>query len=97
MSYQLQIRIRARKDIEKILDWYLERNKTAALKYQEQLQDNIEFILKHPLSMEIRYKTIRMSHLKNFPVSLHYSVNEKSEIILLYSVQFSMENPEKWV
>ncbi len=97
MSYTLQIRIRARKDIEKIMDWYLEKSKDAAIKYQDQLQENIEFILKHPLSMEIRYKTIRMAHLKNFPVSLHYNVNEKSKIIVLYTVQFSMENTEKWV
>lgn len=96
MSYQLRIRIKARKDIDSILDWYLERSKPTAIKFHEQLQKNFKFILKHPLSKEIRYKTIRMSHLKKFPVSVHYSVNKKNKVIIIYAVLFSMVDPEKW-
>lgn len=97
MSYSLQIRVKARKDIEKIMEWYIEKSRNAAIKYQEQLKENIDFILKHPLSKEIRYKAIRMSHLKKFPVSIHFSVNTKTKVIIIYTVQFSMDNPEKWV
>jgi len=96
MSFKLEIRGDARIDILNCLDWFLNKSVSTGEKLQIQIEDSINRILKTPFAFEIRYKETRLIHLKNFPISIHYSINEKLKLVTLVAVLSSNENPEKW-
>jgi hypothetical protein len=95
MSFRLEFRSSVKKDILLLLEWYLDKSVSNAEKFQIQLEEAKLIITKQPYSFQIRYKEVRMSHLKNFPVSLHYVINEKLKIVTLIAVLSSKQDSKK--
>jgi toxin ParE1/3/4 len=53
----------------------------------------MNYIQRHPLSCEVKYKNFRMAMIDRFPYGIFYLVNQKHKIILISGVYFLQINP----
>jgi toxin ParE1/3/4 len=96
MSYRLELRKRAETDIDKVFHWYFYKSIPAAQKILNDLNDELVYLTKHPLTSAIRYKNIRLRPLKHFPVCIHYTIISKPKKVIVLAIIFSPEDPKKW-
>jgi hypothetical protein len=90
MSYKLIIRDRAEKAIKE----YKIINEKVGLKFFKELETALKYITKNLLAFQLRYKNMRMIHLKTFPSSIHYKINEQKNIVRVYALHSMKTNPD---
>ena len=73
MSYKkLIIKSTAAIEIEEIVAYYAEINKTIAKNLEKEIRNCFLKIAKNPESFQFRYQTIRIIWLKKFPYGIYY-------------------------
>ncbi len=93
MNYSLVLLSSAVQDIQEAYDWYKTKNKDLALRFYDEVDDNINFIKDNPLSFFTKYNGYRQAPLKIFPFLIVYKV--KKEQILIYSVFHTSKDPKR--
>jgi plasmid stabilization system protein ParE len=96
MRFTLSVRNKAERHIEDAFDWYFHKSPKAAEKFISQLDDSFTRITKTPLAFAVRYKNVHMLPLKNFPVCVHYVVNQKLSKVTVIAVLSTKQVPKNW-
>jgi len=96
MRFKLSVRHKAELHIEDAFNWYFFKSPKAAEKFLTQLDDSFTRITKTPLAFAVRYKNVHMLPLKNFPVCIHYVVNDRLKKVTVIAVLSSRQDPKKW-
>lgn len=94
MTYKLVVSTSALKDIDKATEYYFDIKKNLAKRFNKDLKASTKYILKNPLHIQIRYDNIRIAHLKKFPYSIHFTIEEQT-IIILAVFNMAMDD-QKW-
>lgn len=94
MKYEVVIVEDARRDIFTAHAWYLEQSIKAADSFAKSVSSSIQRIAKNPYQTQIRYGQIRIAFLKRFPFGIHYTVEEKS--IMILAVFHTSRKPKRW-
>ncbi|MBT1704826.1 type II toxin-antitoxin system RelE/ParE family toxin [Chryseosolibacter indicus] len=76
MSYCLIVKPLAEKDIEEIYSWYNQQRVGLGDIFLTELERSFDFIEKGPAQYQVRYKEVRMTQIKSFPICVHYTIEE---------------------
>jgi mRNA-degrading endonuclease RelE of RelBE toxin-antitoxin system len=79
-------------DYKSASQYYLKISKPLAQKYKSAVNTAFEDLKKNPF-YQIRYDSFRLKVLKKFPYIIHYSVDEKTQIVYVYGIRHSAQNP----
>lgn len=94
MTYSLVVSDRAIQLIAKAAQWFFEQSPGLETKFLIELDMGMEFIQKHPLKCQVRYKDIRIKFLKKFDFGIHYII--ENETVFVLNIFHTSQNSEEW-
>lgn len=94
MRYSLVISEKAELQIEKAAHWFCEQSSGLEKKFLMDLEKSMDFISKHPLKCQKRYKSVRVKYLKNFDFGIHYIV--ENETVFVFYLFHTSQNSDNW-
>lgn len=93
MSYKLEIKDEAKKDILSASKWYAEKQDGLNKRFIAQLENVLQVIINNPKTYKRVYKHFREAALKKFPYVVVYEF--EPDTIIVYSVFQAKQNPRK--
>ena len=93
MIYTLQPISGVDDDISNAVEWYENKQSGLGLKFIEDWENTVSFILSNPLAFSVKRKTFRQAVLKNFPYLIVYEI--MNDLIVIYAVVSSKQHPKK--
>jgi toxin ParE1/3/4 len=94
-SYQLVIEPEAVEDIQEALNYYAEIYGNLGRRFKDSVDKTLEQIKKNPF-YQIRYNgNIRWLHLKKFPYSIHYIIDDLYDNIHILAIIHTASDPDK--
>jgi plasmid stabilization system protein ParE len=96
LLFKIKIEQDALVDIQEITDWYNLQSKGLGVRFQKQVKTQINSLKSNPHIFAIRYQNIQCLLIKKFPFLVHYSIDEKNDIINIYAVFHTSRNPKIW-
>jgi toxin ParE1/3/4 len=93
MVYKVTVSLRAQKEIEEAVEYYSLNSTIAPGHFIESLQTAYQLLATNPF-YAIRYKNIRAIHLKRFPFSLYFILDENLFLVKVLSCFHVHRNPE---
>jgi toxin ParE1/3/4 len=94
MAYNLIITPLAEQDIAESYQWYNEQQDGLGNDFLNELERSLDLIKTNPHQYQVRYKQIRMTKVRRFPICLHYLVRE--EEIFVQAILSTSRNPRIW-
>ena len=94
MANTLTIAKAAEIDLLEAFVWYVEKENSLGLRFEESITNAVLSILNNPLQFPIRYGDTRVCFLKEFPYGIHYRITENH--ILIVAVFHTSRSPKIW-
>lgn len=94
--YKALILPSAKQDIAKAAYWYNGKQKGLGKRFTKEIRDKVLFIQKNPKAFAIRYDHTRCVVLAIFPFLIHYTVDDKTQIVIVIAVFHTSLNPKHW-
>ena len=82
MSFQIYISDEAQTNIAEASEYYLELSSALQQKYFSDLISTIDYLKENPRYFQVRYREVRIAHLKTFPFSIHFIVEYQNVYVL---------------
>lgn len=95
MIYSVVIDPRAIQEIQQTIDYYDEQQTGLGEKFEAALNQRLITLEKNPF-FSIRYDAVHCLPVKKFPYMIHFSVDEKLQIVTVRAVLHTSLNPKKW-
>lgn len=95
MAYALVIDSRAQDDIQEAIDYYEEQQARLGRRFEGALNQCLLTLEKNPF-FRIRYDDVRCLPLKKYPYMVHFSVDEKEQMVKVWAVIHTSIDPKKW-
>lgn len=96
MKYKVKIEPEALADVQKISDWYNDKQIGLGKRFQKIVINQIDSLDKNPHVCAIRYKEIRCLLVKKFPYMAHFYINENNKTVEVLAVISTSRNPKIW-
>jgi plasmid stabilization system protein ParE len=84
-------------DVLQAKDWYKNQQKGLEKRLANEIKTTLNYIIKNPLSFQIKYKTVRTAFTDVFPYGVHYQLNEETKTITVLGVFHTSISPSKWL
>lgn len=94
MIYSLVVSDRAILQIDKAASWFFEQTPGLETKFLIDLDKGMDYIQKHPLKCQLRYKDVRIKFLKKFDFGIHYII--ENETVFVLTVFHTSQNSDDW-
>lgn len=94
MSYKVRFKRAARRDIERAFTWYEKQSEGLGTEFLRSVAAGTSQLTNIPLIHTVEYNNVRRAHLRRFPYSLHFLV-ENEEVIVLGCID-QRSNPANW-
>ncbi|HEX6039285.1 type II toxin-antitoxin system RelE/ParE family toxin [Longimicrobium sp.] len=94
MSYEIVLRARARRAIDRAADWYHKKNEQAATSFLHEVGRSLQRIGENPNLYPIVRADLRRAVVPGFPYSLLYSIR-KTKVVVTNCVH-SSRDPRHW-
>lgn len=94
MKNALVISDRAQLQIDKAAQWFFEQIPGLEIKFLLELDKAMDYIQKHPLKSQLRYRDVRIKFLKKFDFGIHYIIENQTVFVL--TVFHTSQNSEDW-
>ncbi len=95
MSYDLFIEPLALQDIQKAIDYYDEQQVGLGDAFEKVL-DNHFIAIEVNSFFQIRYDDVHCLPVKKYPYMIHFTINEVDNIVTIWAVFHTSQDPEKW-
>jgi plasmid stabilization system protein ParE len=95
-SYKIRISIDAISDIQEATDWYNNQVPKLGTRFRETTKKQINLLKKGALNHGVRYGNVRCALIEKFPFLIHFTVDEKSQIVEVFAVFHTSRNPKIW-
>lgn len=95
-KYKIIVEPDALQDIQEVTDWYNEQLKGLGSRFQKQAVKQINSLKGNPLGYAIRYAEVRCMLVKKFPFMVHFSIDEKQNLVEVFGVYHTSRNPKIW-
>jgi|ERR1019366_2473228 plasmid stabilization system protein ParE len=97
MAFELLIDYRAHLDVEEAIDHYISKSVKVADKLHDTIEDAYDLLETNPF-FQVRYKDYRCLPLKGFPYMLHFSIDEKQNIVRIHALINTSKDPDtSWI
>lgn len=90
MAYKIYVSTDAELDIDKAITYYKDIKLSLAKDFLKEVKATRKYITKNPEKIQIRYSTIRIAFLKQFPFGIHFRI--QNETIYILSVLHTSKN-----
>src|SRR5580658_7060304 len=80
-------------DIENACEYYNEQQRNLGKRFVKQVESTLQSIRTNPFYTSIRYYTIRCAVVSKFPFLIHYTIDEKDNIITITAVYSTYQEP----
>lgn len=94
MSFEVVVSERAQFHIQKAASWFFEQTPGLEVKFLQELDKSIDYIGKHPLKCQVRYREVRIKFLRKFDFGIHYLFETNTVFIL--AVFHTSQNSDDW-
>lgn len=94
MRYNISITELAEQEIQEYFDDYNQKREGLGEDFENEINQNIDYIQKEAQTIQIRYNTIRISFLKRFPFGIHFQIKQND--VLIIGVYPMKSNPRNW-
>lgn len=94
MTYKLIATSESESDIVKALDYYKKIDHQLARRFLKDLKVTINYIHKHPQKIQLRYATIRVAFMNNFPFGIHFRL--QNDTITIVAIFHTSTDAKKW-
>ncbi len=94
MNYAIAVSDRARFQLNKIMQWFFDEHPGLEKRFLFEISKAMEFIQKHPLKCQVRYKQVRIKFLINFDFGIHYIIENQTVFVL--SIFHTSQNNDDW-
>jgi toxin ParE1/3/4 len=95
MGLEVVIEPPALQDIQEAIDYYDSKSPGLGSEFEEELDHFFE-VLENTHYFEVRYDETRCLPLKRFPYMIHYSVDEKNQMVIVRAIFNTSRNPKIW-
>jgi hypothetical protein len=93
-NYKITADPRVKLDLQDAAEFLRVRGKDLDLKFLFDYKKSLNILKTNPF-FEIRYDNIRCLPLETFKYMIHFTVNEQTNVVLVYGVISTYLNPEK--
>jgi len=94
-EFNIRILKKAHQDIQNISKWYDLMEAGLGQIVKQKVRDSINKLAEFPF-FQIRYNDVYCKPLRNFPVTIHYKINEIKRIVSIVAVFHDREDSVKW-
>jgi mRNA-degrading endonuclease RelE of RelBE toxin-antitoxin system len=95
MAYNLTILPKAQEEILKAFEYYEHISLSVLTNFDNQLEEVYKNLEKNPF-YQVRYKHLRAIPFKSFPFLVFFDVDQDNNIIYIYSVFHTSQDPSKY-
>jgi plasmid stabilization system protein ParE len=92
--YQLVLTPAAQSDISEAAFWYNNQKKGLGLQFVKRIKSTASKLRRNPHLFQIHYDDVHTAIIKQFPYSIHYTV--QNNIIVIHAVLHHHRNPNLW-
>ena len=93
MKYKIILVSGVDDDIADAIEWYENQQSGLGIKFIEDWESAVNYIITEPLAFEIKFKTFRHAGFKTFPFLIIYEF--ENNVIKVYSVIHAKRFPKK--
>jgi hypothetical protein len=79
MAYKEITSSKAELDISRAIEFYKEINIELARLFLKDLKATKDYLVKHPVKIQIRYADIRIAFFDTFPYGIHFRLHDKNQ------------------
>lgn len=94
--YRLKFTPEAYQDIANASEYYEKQKTGLGKRFRVLLKDKLMMIRESPLIYALRYADVRFALVDFFPYSIHFSVNQRNNIIQVHAVLCQYRDPMKF-
>ncbi len=80
-------------DFRESVKFYEIRQKGLGKKFSEAVKNTLYFIGENPLGSEVKYLEVRVTTVKKFPFTIHYSI--ENGVIIIFAVFHNSRSPRQ--
>lgn len=84
----------AEEDLREAFLWYEDQQAGLGSKFEKAFRKSLTQIRENPKKFQIRYSTVRVCFLKNFPYGIHFTIDDQQ--VLIAAVFHTSRNPRLW-
>lgn len=95
MTYKVKLEPLAIEDIQEAMDWYNTQKRNLGKQFFKKLEEYFE-ILKISPFFQLRYDDVHCLPIKKFPFMIHYTINEKTQTVVIRAIFNTHRNPKLW-
>ena len=77
MNYSIKFEENTLANFQKAIEHYEQVSEELANKFHNEFWNKIDLVKENPLHYQVRYKSIRIAHIKTFPYVIHFILNDK--------------------
>lgn len=90
---KIKVTPEAQSEFRESVMFYERRQKGLGKKFSEAVKSTLYFIAENPLGAEVKYLDVRVTTVKTFPFTIHYSV--ENSYVLILAVFHNSKKPRK--
>lgn len=94
MNYKIKILPIVSIDLKKAKKWYNKKREKLGDEFKVEVNNEIDYVRKHPKNYQKKYKELRQSLVNRFPYAIFYLVEEDKKRIVIFGVLHTRRNPE---
>ena len=94
-DYQVLLEPAALQDIQRVVDYYDERQTGLGERFVSAFEKHLIPIQKSPF-FQVRYDYVRCLPIKKYPFMIHFTVDKESKTITVRAVFHTSLDPKKW-
>jgi plasmid stabilization system protein ParE len=96
MSFKVKFLPDAQSDAREIIDWYEEQQNDLGVRFLASLSVTLILIGESPMIFQKKYREVRQAPVNDFPILVHYLVEEENESVVVLAVMHSARDPQVW-
>lgn len=93
--FTIRVLASAEDDLDEAFEYYSDISPKLGQRFIKLLNTALNDLKKNP-DYQIRYDNFRMKIVKKFPYVIHYILDEKRQIVFVYGIRNSYQNPDKY-
>lgn len=90
--FEIIILLRADLEVDEIAEYYESLSSGLGTKFFNEYQDYVETLKTFPF-FEEKYNIVRILHLKKFPYTIHFTVDQNEKIVTVLAVTSNYQDP----
>lgn len=94
-SFSIRVLAAAEEDLDEAFEYYADISPKLAERFIKIVNVALNDLKKNP-HYQIRYDNFRMKIVKKFPYVIHYILDENRQIVFVYGIRNSYQDPDKY-